>query len=102
MIDQQKLKFRTLNYASSEVLCKPKGHYSAKILLFWVLGAFPHFGKTRSKSGTVFSAIWNEWVSGLCHRDQSPLGTQLRVETQPLQVTLGPKSDSPNVMINIR
>ena len=39
----------------------------------------------------VFSAICCEWLSGLCHWDQSPLGTRLVVETQPLRVTFGAK-----------
>ena len=47
--------------------------------------------KLGASLGRVFSEIWNEWVSGLCHCDQNPLGTQLRVETQPLRVTFGPK-----------
>ena len=46
--------------------------------------------------GRVFSAIWGEWVSALCQCDQSPLDTQLGVETQSLHVTFGPKIDSPN------
>ena len=72
---------------------------------YYCFGYWGHFHileKLGPSLGTVFSAIWSEWVSGLCHRNQSPLGTQLRVEIQPLQATLGPKSDSPNVMINIR
>ena len=52
--------------------------------------------------GEYFFAICSEWVSELCHCDQSPLGTQLGVETQPLRVTFGPKIDSPDAMINIR
>ena len=50
-------------------------------------GDWRHFHileKLGSSLGRVFSAIWGEWVSGLCHCDQSPLGTQLGVETQPL------------------
>ena len=58
--------------------------------------------KLGASLGRVFPVIWGEWVSGLCHCDQSPLGTQLGVETQPLRVTFGPKSDSPDAMINIR
>ena len=50
MIDQQKLKFWTLNVTSNEVLWKPKGHNSIKLWPFWVLQAFPHFGKTWCKS----------------------------------------------------
>ena len=52
--------------------------------------------------GRVFSAIWGEWVNGLCHCDQSPLGTQLGVETQPLRASFGPKIDSPDAMANIK
>ena len=52
--------------------------------------------------GGVFSAIWCEWLSGLCHCHQSYLGAQLVIETQPFQVTFGPKIDRPNVVINIR
>ena len=57
--------------------------------------------KLGASVGRVFSAIWCEWLSGLYHCDQSPLGTQLHVETQPLQATFGPKIDSPNAAINI-
>ena len=57
--------------------------------------------KLGASLGRVFSAIWSEWISGLCHCDQSPLGMQLGVETQPLQVILGPKTDSPDAMITI-
>ena len=32
---------------------------------------------------------------------QNPLGTQLGVETKPLAVTSGLKTDSPNAVINI-
>ena len=35
IIDQQKLKLRTLNYASNEILHKPKGHLRVKLCLFW-------------------------------------------------------------------
>ena len=51
--------------------------------------------------GRVFSTIWSEWLSGLCHCHQNPMGTQL-VETQPCQVPFGPKIDRSNVVINIR
>ena len=34
-----------------------------------------------------------------CHCNQSPLGTQLGVETQPLRVTYGAKINSLNAMI---
>ena len=63
--------------------------------------------KLSSSLGRVFCAIWGEWVSGLCHCNQSPLGTKLGgplgtklgVETQPLRVTFGEKINSPNAMI---
>ena len=55
--------------------------------------------KLSSSLGGVICAIWGEWVSGLCHCNQSPLGTQLGVETQPLRVTFGAKISSPNAMI---
>ena len=42
----------------------------------------------------VFFAIWGDWVSGLCHCDQSPLVTHLGAETQPLHVIFGAKIDS--------
>ena len=67
---------------------------------YW--GHFHILEKLGASLGRVFSAIWGEWVNGLCHCDQSPLGTQLGVETQTLQVTSGPKIDSPNAMIIIR
>ena len=41
--------------------------------------------------GRVFSAIWDELLSELCHCYQGPLSTQLGVETQPFQVTFEPK-----------
>ena len=68
----------------------------------WVLEEFPYFGKTECKSGESIFAICGEWVSGLYHCDQSPLGTQLGVKTQPLEVTFGPKIDSLDAMINIK
>ena len=52
--------------------------------------------------GRVFSVILGEWVSGLCHFDQNPLGTQLGVETQPLLFNFGPKIDSQYAIINIK
>ena len=58
--------------------------------------------KLGTSLGRVFSAIWGEWVSGLCHCDQNPLSTQLGVEIQPLRATFEPKIDSPDAMINIR
>ena len=67
-------------------------------------GYWKHFQileKLGASLGRVFSAIWGEWISELCHCDQSPLGTQLGVETQPLQVTFGPKIDSPDAIITI-
>ena len=45
---------------------------------------FHIFGKLGASLGRVFSAIWGEWVNGLYHCDQNPLGTQLGEETQPL------------------
>ena len=67
---------------------------------YW--GPFHILEKLVASLGKVFSPIWSEWVSVLCHCDQSPLGTHLGVKTQPLQVTFGPKIDSPNAMINIK
>ena len=49
------------------------------------------YEKLGPSLGRVFSAIWGEWVSWLCHCDQSPMGIQLGAETQPLRVTFGPK-----------
>ena len=69
---------------------------------FGYLGHFHILEKVGASLGRVFSAIWGEQVSELCHCNQSPLGTQLGVETQPLQATFGTKIDSPNTMINIR
>ena len=55
----------------------------------------PHILENLGTSlGRVFSAIWSEWLSGLCLCDQRPLGTQLGVETQTLLVTFGPKIDT--------
>ena len=67
---------------------------------YW--GHFHILEKLGASLGGVFSAIWGKWLSGSWHRDQSPLGTQLGVETQPLPVTFGPKIDTPNVAINNR
>ena len=67
---------------------------------YW--GHFHILEKLGATLGRVFSAIWGEWVNGLCHCDQRALGTQLGVETQPLRVTFEPKIDSPNAMIKIR
>ena len=53
-----------------------------------------YYASLKATTVRVFSAIWGEWVSVLCHCDESPLGTQLGVETQPLQVTFGPKIDT--------
>ena len=69
---------------------------------FGYLGNFEILEKLGASLGRVFSANWGEWVSGLCHSDQSPMGIHLRVKTQPIRVTFGPKIDSPNAMINIR
>ena len=52
--------------------------------------------------GRVFSVILGEWVSGLSHFDQNPLGNQLGVKTQPLLFNFGPKIDSQYAMINIK
>ena len=52
--------------------------------------------------GRVFSAIWGDWLSRLCHCHQSSLGTQLVVGIQPFQGTFGPKIGRSNVVINIR
>ena len=67
---------------------------------YW--GHFHILEKVGASLGRVFSAIWGEWISGLCHCHQSPLGTQLGGQTQPLRVTFGPKIGSPSAMINIR
>ena len=75
------------------------------VLSYNCIGYWEHFyilEKLGASLGRVFSAIWGEWVSRLCHCDQIPLSTQLGVETQPLWVTFGPKIDSPDAVINIR
>ena len=56
---------------------------------YW--GHFHIFEKLGAGLGRVFSEILSEWLSGLCHCDQSPLGTQFGVETQTLRVTFGQK-----------
>ena len=68
---------------------------------FGCWGHLPILENLGASLGRVLSAIWGEWLSGLCHCYQSPLGTQLGVETQPLRVTFGPKIDSPNAVINV-
>ena len=55
---------------------------------FEYCGHFQILEILSSSLGRVFRAIWGEWVSGLSHCNQRPLGTQSGVETQPLQVTL--------------
>ena len=60
------------------------------------------FEKVGASLGRVFSAISGDWLSGLCHCRQSPLGTQLGVETQRLRVTFWPKIDSSSAVINFR
>ena len=66
---------------------------------FEYCGHFHILEKLSSSLGRVFCAIWSEGVSGLCHCNQSPLGTQLGVEAQPLRVTFGANINSPNAMI---
>ena len=66
------------------------------------MGHFHILENLGASLGRVFSGIWAEWASGLRHCDQNPLGTKLGVETQSLQVTLGPKIGGPNAVINIR
>ena len=68
---------------------------------FLYLRNFDILEKLVASLGRVFSANWDEWVSRLCHIDQTQRGTQLRVKTQPLRVTFGPKIGSPNAIINI-
>ena len=53
-------------------------------ICFGYSGHFHILEKLSSRLGKVFCAIWGEWVSGLCHCNQSPLGTQLGLESQPL------------------
>ena len=92
----------TLTFASNEVFCKPKGNCSVNYNCFGYRGHFHILEKLGGSLGRVSSAIWGEWVSGLCHCDQGPLGTQLGVETHSLRVAFGPKIDCPNAIINIR
>ena len=75
----KKLKFWTLNFASNEVFCKPKSPHNVKLYLFWVLGAFPHFGKTGFNSGqSIFCnmgvmALWSKPAErSLRCRDPTP------------------------------
>ena len=58
---------------------------------FGYRGHFHILAKLGASLVRVFSEIWGEWLSGLCHCDQSPLGTQLGVETQTLRVIFGSK-----------
>ena len=94
----KKLKFWTLNFASNEVFCKPKGHHNVKLYRFWVLEAFTDIRKTWFKSGqSIFCnlgcyglVIKAHWHSVSC-RDPTPLisalGQKLIAQTQWL--TLG-------------
>ena len=85
MITQQKLKFWTLNVSSNEVSLK-----ATTVSSYNCFGYCRHFHileKMSASLGRVLSVILGEWVSGLCHFDQNPLGTQLGVETQPLLFT---------------
>ena len=45
---------------------------------YW--GHFHIFKKLTAILARVFSAIWSEWLSGLWHCYQNPLGCQLSVE----------------------
>ena len=47
---------------------------------YW--GYFHNLENLGTSLGRVFSAIWGDLLSGLCHCDQSLLGTQLGAETQ--------------------
>ena len=67
---------------------------------YW--GHFHILEKLGASLGRVFSAISCEWLNRFCHFDQSPLGTQLGVETQPLRVSFGQKIGTPKAMISIR
>ena len=69
---------------------------------FGCWGHFHILEKLGATLGRLFSEIWGDWVNGLCHCDQSALGTHLGVETQPHRVTFEPKIDIPNAMINIK
>ena len=69
------------------------------------LGYWGHFHILENLSPgveRVFSTIWGEWLSGPCHCRRSSLGTQLVIDTQPFEVTFGPKVDRPTIVINIR
>ena len=65
---------------------------------YW--GHFHIIEKLGASLERVFYAVSSELLSGLWHCDQSPLGTQLVVEIQPLPVIFGPKINSPNAVIN--
>ena len=72
------------------------------VLSYNCIGYWEHFyilEKLGASLGRVFSAIWCEWLNGLWHCDQSPMGTLLGVDTQPLPVNFGSKIDSPNAVI---
>ena len=62
-----------------------KGTTVSSCNCFGYCGHFHILEKMGASLGRVFSAIWGEWLSGLYHCDQSPMGTQLGVETQPLR-----------------
>ena len=79
-----------------------KGTTLSSYNCFGYWGHFHILEKLGASLGRVFPALSGEWVSGLCHCDQRPLGTQLGVETQPLRLTFGPKIYTPNAMINIK
>ena len=83
---QKALKKLTLFFLSNPVSFNEQDHFHI-------------LEKLSSSLGRVFCAIWGEWVSGLCHCNQSPLGTNLGVETQPLRVTFGEKINNPNAII---
>ena len=74
----------------------------SKYNCFGYWGYFHILEKLGVSLGRIFSTVWGGWVNGLRRCDQSLLGTQLGVETQPLRVTFGPNIDSPNAVINIR
>ena len=66
---------------------------------FGYCGHFHILEKLSSSLGGVFCVVWGEWVSGLCHCNQNPLGIQLGLETQPVRVTFVAKINNPNAMI---
>ena len=82
-------------------------YVSLKAITVSSYNSFGHWGhfhiseELGANLGKVFSAIWGGWLSGLWHCDQSSMGTQLGVETNPTHSALGQNRYPKCSVINI-